>query len=73
MRKVLIALGLGTGLLFASYVFAADQTRDRTKIRTTYQAGARDQTRTRDQQRGQTKDQTQTRERARDSLRKTTK
>jgi len=73
MRKVLIALGLGTVMLFASYAVAADQTRERTRMRTTYQTGTQDQTRTQDQQKTQKKNQTQTRERARDSLRKTTK
>jgi choline-glycine betaine transporter len=75
MRKVIIALGLGAVMLFASYVFAADQNRDRTKYqtKTTYQTRIHDQTRTRDQQNSQTKDKTQTRERAKDGSCKTTK
>ena len=73
MRKVLVALGLGTVILFTGYAVAAEQTRERTRTRSTYQTGTQDQTRTRDQQRSQTKDQTQTRERAKDASRKTTK
>ena len=73
MRKVLVALGLGTVILFTGYAVAAEQTRERTRTRSTYQTGTQDQTRTRDQEKVQDRKQTQTRERARDSLRKTTK
>ena len=75
MKKMMIALGLTAVMLFASGVFAADQTRTRSKdqIRTTYQTGTQDQTRTRDQQKSQSMDQTRTRDRARDGSGKTTK
>jgi len=73
MRNVLVALGLGAVMLFASYAAAADHTKERARMRTTYQTGTRDQNRTQDQQKSQKGNQTQNRERARDSLRKTTK
>ena len=73
MRNVLVALGLGAVMLFASYAAAADHTKERARMRTTYQKGTQDQNRTRDQEKVQDRKQTQTRERARDSLRKTTK
>jgi hypothetical protein len=67
MRKMMIVLGLAAMMLFAGSVFAADQTRTRSKdqTRTTYQTGTQDRTRIRDQQKNQSKDQTMTRDRAR--------
>jgi hypothetical protein len=75
MRTMMIALAWVTVMLFAGGVFAADQTRDRSKdqTRTTYQTGTQDQTRTNDQQKSQSKDQTQTRDRVKDGSGKTTK
>jgi len=75
MRKMMIALGSVMVMLFAGSVFAADQTRTRSKdqTKTTYQTGTQDRTRTRDQQNSQSKDQTQTRDRAKDGSCKTTK
>lgn len=75
MRKMMIALGLTTVILFAGSAFAADQTRNRSKdqTRTTYQTGTQDRTRTRDQQKSQDKDQTRIRDRVKDGSCKTTK
>ena len=75
MRKMLIAFGLMAVMLFTSNLFAADQTRTRSKdqSKTTYQTGTQDRNRTRDQQMSQSKDPTQTRDRAKVGSSRTTK
>jgi hypothetical protein len=73
MRNVLIALGLGTIMFLASDAAAADQTKERARMRTTYQTGTRGQNRTQDQQKIQKRNQTQSRGRAWDGSGKTKK
>jgi hypothetical protein len=73
MRDVLVALGLGAVMLFASYAAAADHTKERARMRTTYQTGTRDQNRTQDQQKIQKGNQTQSRGRVWDGSGKTKK
>ena len=69
MKKMIIALGLTVGMLFASGAFAADQTRTRSKDQTKIQ----EQTRTQEKQKNQTKDQIQIRNCVKDGSGKTTK
>jgi len=73
MRNVLVALGLGAVMLFASYAAAADHTKERARMRTTYQTGTQDQNRTQDQQKIQKGNQTQSRGRVWDGSGKTKK
>ena len=73
MRNVLVALGLGAVMLFATYAAAADHTKERARMRTTYQKGTQDQNRIPDQQKIQKKNQTQSRGRAWDGSDKTKK
>jgi hypothetical protein len=73
MRKVFIALGLGAVMLFAGYAAAADHTKERAGMRTTYQKGTQDRNRTQDQQKTRKGNQTQTRARVWDGSGKTKK
>ena len=74
MRKIIIVWGSVAVMLYASSVFAADQTRERSKDQTRIikQTGTQERTRARDQQKSQDKDQSPDRDRVRDGSCKST-